>query len=810
MSGTWQMNWSRELMTKNTYRFMILFVFGTLLSATGWAAITIDSIRIENLDKTVMDPSFVRAYTSLRVGQTVEDDVALNVAVAQDVDSLRRSSRFSYVRAFVEQENDKLTLVYSVKPRLRLRNIEIVGAKGIGNRKIKTQLELALGDYVDEAIVGEKVRKVEAYCRKNKYPDAAVSWTLTPDEETSAADLLVTVNEGDKLRVKRINLVGDRFLSDSRPARIARFFKKLIPGKGNPEKEAGRFETTEVKHLLKQKKTFWMTPWFGAYRPEFVDVDVAALKKYYLDHGFLDADVNTPEVDSLGHGRIKLTYRIAEGKPYRVGTIDLEGVKRFEKAEIEKQIRLKTGEVASRTAIDNAAATVSRYYGNRGYIRTRVEPVIETDPVSLTAGVVFRVKEGELASINLIDIRGNEKTRDEVIRRELAVAPGERFNQQKVETSERRVKNLGFFESVNSTYLPAEGTNTYDLAFNVKEKSMGSFLIGAGFSSVDSLVGFAELSHGNFDIKRWPPVGDGQKMKIRAQAGTKRNDLEISFVEPWFLDRKLAFGVDLYQRNAGYYSDFYDLQTVGGRLSLSKPLTPFVRGTVSYSLESFDVYNVSTNGPSEIQAEAGVRLKSTLGFNVSRDTRDQFYIPTRGNRTSLGVDFSGGPLGGETEIVSFEARSSQFWPLWKDHVLNVKGEFRTVESYGAKDVPIFDRLFLGGPRSIRGFKYRDVSPRSVDANSNEPIGGKSSYFVTTEYTVPLWSKIRGAVFYDIGAVSPEAFDFFSPAINSSYGIGARFDLPMFPLRLDYAFPHLTDENNKGAQPRWNFLLGYTF
>jgi outer membrane protein insertion porin family len=476
-----------------------------------------------------------------------------------------------------------------------------------------------------------------------------------------------------------------------------------------------------------------------------------------------------------------------------------------------KQVRLKPGDAASRSGINDAAASVSRYYGNRGYIRNYVEPVISTDPETKTADVLFRVREGHPATIQEIKIRGNEKTRDEVIRRELAVYPGEAFHQQKVETSERRLKNLGYFETVDSSYQPAGQTNAYDLTYTVKEKAMGSFLIGAGFSSVDSLVGFAELSHGNFDIKRWPPIGDGQKVKVRVQAGTSRNDVEVSFVEPWFMDRKLSFGVDLYHRNAGYYSDEYDLQTIGGRLSLTKPLGTFTRGTVSYSLEEFTVSDVDSTAAQEIRDEEGSRTKSAAGFSVSRDTRDQFFIPTRGNYTSVGTEVAGGPLGGDTDIYMLEAKTSQFWPVLDDHVFNLKGAVSTVDSYGSSGrVPIFDRLFLGGPRTIRAFAYRDVSPRSV-SDPGEPIGGQSSWYATAEYTIPLWRKIRAAAFYDIGAVSADTFDFFeSSNINSGYGIGARFDLPMFPLRLDYAFPHITDDANDGAGPRWSFLLGYTF
>ncbi|MDD3275467.1 MAG: outer membrane protein assembly factor BamA [Kiritimatiellales bacterium] len=789
-------------MMKKTKKFLHLFMLTAGLAAAGFSALVLNDIRIENVDTTTLDESFVRAYTSLRAGQEIESEFELNAAVAHDVDNLRRSGRFAYVRALVEQDGDKYTLVYKVAARLRLRKIDIIGADGIGNRKINTELGLALGDYVDEALVGEKARAVEAYCRKNKYPDASVVWTLTPDEKNGTAALQLTVAEGEKLRVKRIRFEGERLSGDS-------FWRRLVPDIFPSQRTASRYEAKDLRKLMQQKQTWWITPWFGAYKPEMKEADLATLRKFYQDRGFLDVKIDGPELKPLGGGKLELVYRIQEGVKYQIGAVGFDGNTLYADSELSKQIQLQSGAVASRTAIDMAAGSVNRYYGNRGYIQNDVRPVIDTDASAGTAAVRFSVREGAQANINEIDIRGNEKTRDEVMRRELAVYPGELFNQQKVETSESRLKNLGYFETVSSSYAPTSVTNWYDLAFKVKEKAMGSFLIGAGFSSVDSLVGFAELSHGNFDIKRWPPVGDGQKMKIRVQAGTQRNDLEVSFVEPWFRDRKLALGVDGYYRTAGYYSDMFDLQTLGSKVSLTKPIfDPFTRGTVSYSLEQFSVDNLTTNAPSEIAADEGAHIKSTVGLSISRDTRDQFFIPTRGNYSSAGVEVSG--FGGDEEIYMLEAKTSQFWPVFEDHVFNLKGEVRTVESWGSGSVPIYDRLFLGGPRTIRGFQYRDVSPRSNDPGSTEPIGGLSSWYATAEYTVPLWSKIRGAAFYDIGAVSSTSFDFFAADINSSYGLGVRIDLPMFPLRLDYAIPHITDANNTGGGGRFSFLLGYSF
>jgi outer membrane protein insertion porin family len=787
-------------MMKKTKKFLQLFMLTAGLAAAGFSALVLNDIRIENVDNTTLDESFVRAYTSLRAGQEIESEFELNAAVAHDVDNLRRSGRFAYVRALVEQDGDKYTLVYKVAARLRLRKIDIIGADGIGNRKINTELGLAIGDYVDEALVGEKARAVEAYCRKNKYPDASVVWKLTPDEKNGTAALQLTVAEGEKLRVKRIRFEGERLSGDS-------FWRRLVPDIFPSKRTASRYEAKDLRQLMQQKQTWWITPWFGAYRPEMKETDLATLRKFYQDRGFLDVKIEGPELKSLGGGKIELVYRIQEGVKYQIGTVGFDGNTLYADSELSKQIKLQPGAVASRTAIDMAAGSVNRYYGNRGYIQNDVRPVIDTDVAAGTAAVRFSVREGAQANINEIDIRGNEKTRDEVMRRELAVYPGELFNQQKVETSESRLKNLNYFETVSSSYTPTSVTNLYDLAFKVKEKAMGSFLIGAGFSSVDSLVGFAELSHGNFDIKRWPPVGDGQKMKIRVQAGTERNDLEVSFVEPWFRDRKLALGVDFYSRTASYYSDLFDLQTLGSKVSLTKPVwDPFTRATVSYSLEQFSVDNLATNAPTKISDDEGAHIKSTLGFSLSRDTRDQFFIPTRGNYSSAGVEVSG--FGGDQETYLLEAKTSQFWPVFEDHVFNLKGEVRTIESWGSGSVPIYDRLFLGGPRTIRGFGYRDVGPR--DSTGVEPIGGLSSWYATAEYTIPLWSKIRGAAFYDIGAVSSTSFDFFAADINSSYGLGVRIDLPMFPLRLDYAIPHITDANNEGGGGRFSFLLGYSF
>ena len=798
-------------MKKSILILSVLAAFGFCVPLS---ALTLKEVRIEKQDKGPLDESFVRAFTSLRAGQTIENEAELNAAVARDVDNLRRSERFSYVRAFIERTGEDYSLVYSVSPRMRLRNLEVVTDGSIRSRRVRQQLELKPGDFVDEALIGEKARKAEAYCRKNKFPDASVSWVLTPDETLGTVDVKIIVNEGSRMRVTQINFEGDRFASDSSGARIGRFFKQLVPyGLRRQEERTQQYVRNDLRREMKQRETWWITPWFGAYHPEFKEADMAAIRNFYRNRGYLDVVVEAPDLVSLGRGALKLNFIIVEGIQYRIGTIDFDGITLFDRSEIEGQVRLAAGNIASQADIDAAADAITRFYGNRGYIRNYVTPQITTDPETKTANIRFNVHEGVPAVINEVIIRGNEKTKDTVMRRELAVYPGEQFHQQRIETSENRLRNLGFFETVSSSYDESGGatTNAYDLTFKVKEKPTGSFLVGAGFSSVDNLIGFAELSQGNFDLFNWPPIGGGQKMKLRMQVGTKRNDVEVSFVEPWFMHRQLAFGVDLYHREASYFSDKYDLTTTGGRLSLTKPLGTFTRGSISYSLERFKIDDVASDAPIEIRDEAdeGSRLKSTVGLTITRDSRDQFYIPTRGNFTSAKVEYSGGPFGADTDIYLLELRSSHFWSIG-DHVFNLKGAISTVDSHSGGKVSVFDRLYLGGPRTVRAFKYRNISPRSR-SDEDEPIGGYSSWYLTAEYTVPLWNRIRGAIFYDIGAVSGDTYDFFDKDnINSGFGVGVRLDLPMFPIRLDYAIPHIKDDRNDSGGGRFNFLIGYTF
>lgn len=765
-------------------------VLGIILLVAGFSgAEVIKNIRIVNQKGEVFDSSSVSAFTSYSIGQRVKSRDEILSAIATDVNRMRDSGRFSFVDARMDVETDGIVLVYTVTNKNKLRRLVIVGADEMKNGKVRKKSELEIGQFVDDAALAQAAAKIKEAYREFWYPDTNVKWEAKADDELGVVDVTFTIREGLKLSIIKVKFQGNETI-----------------------------DSKKLKKVIQQKQKHWFPFWSaitgsGKFHPEFEDMDVFAIKSLYMNSGFLDVRVEEPIFEQTGETRAHLVYPIVEGRQYIVDEISVIGCETFSNEELMRGIRMQRGDIAAYEAIEGATESIRAFYGNRGYIRTGVRPVLDADADKGVVDIRFEVSEGAVGYINKVNIRGNEVTKDEVIRRELIVYPGDKYNRSRVQTSENRLRNLQYFEVVTSNPDPIGEGDKYDLNVKVRERRTGQFSAGVGFSSVDSLVGYVELSQGNFDITTWPPVGGGQKFKIRAQLGTQRNDLDISFVEPWFLDRKLSFGVDLYHREARYFSDNYDQKTDGMRLSLGKPLSRFSRGSIGYTLELFDVFDVAPTASQSIREEDGLRLKSGLDFTLTRDTRDRFFNPTRGSKTTITPYFAGGPLGAETDIFGGRIRSSHFWPFFEDCVLNIRGQLETVDSFGnsknsnrvGDGVPIFDRLFLGGSYTLRGFEYRDVGPFDGD----DPVGGKSMGFITVEYTVPIWNQIRGATFYDAGFVNEEFMDFDTRDYNSNWGIGLRFDLPGFPLQLDYAWPIKANPRNDSSG-RFNFLIGHSF
>jgi outer membrane protein insertion porin family len=460
-------------------------------------------------------------------------------------------------------------------------------------------------------------------------------------------------------------------------------------------------------------------------------------------------------------------------------------------------------------------------------LRAAYIPNVETGTMDLE----FQIKEGQKSRVEKIDIRGNNKTKDKVIRRELAISPGETFDMVRVKISKQRLEGLQYFDKVDmrpeATDPPIAGRK--DLIVNVEEQNTGNFMLGAGFSSVDALVGYAEVTQGNFDLFHPPTfTGAGQKLRLYIALGTQRQDYELSFIEPWFLNRKLSFGVDLYRHQLNFESpnSIYDETRTGVRLSLTRALwSDFFIGSVSYTVEDVGISLNSgwhgpnpppSNVPNAILVQTGDHLYQRAGVTLAYDTRNSVQLPNHGQRTEIDPELSIG----NTTYYKIEVKTAWYFPgLFKGHVIEAVGRTGIADSLGSSDVPFYDRYYLGGLYSLRGFKYRNIAPRDPNyypgnpaGIPNEPIGGDSYWMGSVEYSLPIFEKdngpgVRFALFYDVGDVGAQPYS-FSGNFDDNWGLGLHINIPKLgPLRLEYGIPIHHDQYNSKSG-RFQFGVGY--
>jgi len=765
-----------------------------LLAAATAGAATVRDVRVEAVGDVPFAADQVLERVTPRPG--TEFDRAL---LGEDIRSIHEAGNFSYAEVRVVEDGDEVDLIYRVSARPKIRTLVVDGARAISNRKVRDLLGVNPGDWVDDAVLGAGASAVKEKYRKEYYPSAKLEWEFAPVENRPGfVDVDVRVVEGRRAVVRDI----------------------LTPGAVHVKRKA-------LLANVEQTRYHWLWSWAtggGTYVPSLALAGSDAMRRVLMDNGYLAAKVADPVFQYVGETKMDLTYEVTEGPLFRVGSWEIAGNETFPREDLARCVVSKKGDIARYDEIERSAKNLRDYYGARGYIRTRVAPRLLLDPETALATVTYDIKEGVFSTIRDVAIRGNSRTKDKVIRREISVNPGDVYDEVRVRRSENRLRNLNYFSYVGSYPEETATTNEYDVVFDVEERSTGQFQVGVAFSSVDNVLGYAELSQGNFDLLGALTgrsfTGAGQKLRLRGQIGDSRNDVELSFIEPWFLDRQLSLGLDLYRHETSY-SDEYDQTRTGGSASLSHPLGAFNRATLLYGLENIKIDDIGEEATRWIKEEEGSRLKSYSTLTFVRDTRDRIFVPTRGFRGSVSGTLAGGPLGAETDYYGGEVRAAQYFPLFLGSVLSFRGYATAVEEFGDSDrVPIFDRIFMGGPRTVRAFKYRKVGPKD---NTAEPIGGRSGVFGSVEWTIPVVESIlRFAVFYDCGAVWMDVFEKSDEPVESEedvivgdgifcagYGIGLRLDIPNLPIQLDYAWPTDADEMNDSSG-RFSFSLGYTY
>ncbi|MDZ4198318.1 MAG: outer membrane protein assembly factor BamA [Kiritimatiellia bacterium] len=768
-------------MNRTRWFALACFILGLAFAPGVEAAeVRIREIRIVNLGPGPLLNESVLPLLSMRVGEPFD-----RAAVIADVRALQGTGRFSQVDVRAEPQGDEVTLIVAIRSKPLLSSLIVEGSSAVGNRRIGELLGISPGNRVDHDILSAGALRVQEEYYKRYHPDAKVNWDLQVEEETGRATVRVRITEGPRARVRDIRFKGVHALAEK-----------------------------DLRAVLRQTRKHPLDLWGwivgkGRFEPDLAESDSLALRRAYLDRGYLDAVVEGPALERDGR-QIRILFTVREGQPYRIGTLTLSGNTLFDEATLTRIHGLRSGDPASLSKIEEATTALQDFYGHRGYFRTSVRRVLDADAQTGRVDVRLEIREGRLSRVRDVQIQGNVVTRDKVIRRELVVSPGDQHDSSRVRSSERRLRNLGYFSDVSVSTAETPQTDAYDLIFQVEEGRMGMVSAGVGFSSIESMSGYFEVSHGNFAIDEWPPVGAGQKLRLRGQIGTRSNTIETEFTEPWLFDQPLSLGINLFRSEQRYLSSDYDQRNTGGRISLTRALSPFWRIGLEYGLQNIEIFDVSDTASLSIREEEGKRLKSSMTLSLTHDTRRMDFrgaVPSGGHHLRLSADYAGGPLGGDTDLYAWNAQGSQFLSLWWKHILILRGRAGVVESTGDSDrIPLFDRYFLGGPTNVRGFRYRGIGPRD---ENEEPIGGSSLAFASVEYSFPLFPSVRGGLFYDTGAVWAEAYDFDSEW-SSSYGLGLRLDIPMLPIRLDYAWPLETDEFTEKNRGRFSFWIGHSF
>ena len=703
-----------------------------------------------------------------------------------DIRTLYESGLVDDVEFFAEDVAGGVKVVAELVTRPLIRGIGFDGNVKFSDKALAGETEVTVGQILSDAEIVKARRNIEEYYEGYGYPDVTVSHRLQSTAKAGYADLVFLIGEGDKNEVYNIRFEGNRSLKDA-----------------DLRKEMATKEKGWFSFILKS----------GRINSLVFDEDIANLEDFYKSKGFWRVRIGSPKRIPRSGGGIDLVIPVTEGPRYIVNAITFPDIKVFKKEELMPALSLIGNMPYSSKKMRDDIRMVRSYYGSRGYADVSVIPDVR-ELEDAKVDILYRITTGTRKRVGRVNIQGNTKSQDRVIRREVPMRPGEFYNSVDLETTKRRLKNLGYFQDVQVTGAASAQDGYRDVNILVQEQRTGTINFGLGFSSIDSILGRINLEQSNFDITNWGRfTGAGQRFSVNLQVGSQRTDFRVSLVEPWFLGQKLSLGTDLYYRDLIFLSPEYDQTNVGASVFLRKPVgrRSYVKG--EYRVETIEI-KAESDTTQAFKDEEDKYLRSALSLNYVYDSRDSNQQPRSGHKVDLGLIYAGGLLAGDVDTLTFSGSGTKHWSLPFDTILTARGSFAVVDSHGGnKSIPIFERQFLGGARDLRGFQFRDIGPRD-DTGPNatqEVLGGATSVFGSLELTFPVIGQVRGAVFYDTGFVNSDSWDFNTGRLASDVGVGVRLNLPgIGPLAVDFAIPVETPDDQADDGSQIQFYMDYQF
>ena len=711
--------------------------------------------------------------------------------VDADLRAIFNLGHFTDVQAQTDAADGGVVLQYVVQEKPIVREIKVEGAKEITPEKVREAIEIKPNSVFSAKNLQKSIQKVKKLYADEGYYLAEVSGDTSKLSETEL-HVIFRIKEGKKVLIQTISFDGNRAFKDKK-------LKKAM-------------ETSEE----------WIFSWLtgaGTYKEEVLKNDMALLTELYMNNGYVNVKIGEPKVELLpDKSGLQVTIGISEGEQYRIGTLGFKGELLESSELLSKKLKEKSGELFSRSDLRADVFTLTDLYADKGYAFANAAPLTKLNTESRTIDITFEMETGQKVTIDRINVTGNTKTRDKVVRRELRLDEGDLYSSTALKRSKQNLMNTGFFEEANLVTAKGSAPDKLDINVEVKEKPTGTFSVGAGYSSLDGIIGQGSVQQANF-------LGLGLKMTAAASFGSKSQTYNLGLTDPYFLDSRWTLGGDIY-RNERQYLD-YTRRATGGDIKAGYPISDTLSTFWLYKYEEKEIFDESEELLNNIKngaiiAPEATSTTSAVVGSITSNTTDYRLDPSTGMMNTLSVEFAG--LGGTNRYLRYVTEHTLFHPvLWG--VGSVRGTLGYVQSLGGKEIPIDEKFYLGGISSLRGYSPRTVSPNKTtlvpvqsplggfegNTESRVYLGGEVEAVANVEYTFPLLKEagLKGVLFFDAGNAGTNFKDTFSN-ILTSYGGGIRWFSPIGPLRLEYGIPINPRAGIDKASGRLEFSIGSIF
>lgn len=739
------------------YFFFIALIF--IFAADSFAAV-VDAVEVEGNR---------RVPTSTILKYTVEPGSEFDLAaVDNSIKNLFSADIITDVKIDMRLSEDRLVLVYIVKEKPFVNQVYFNGNVEIKSRNLVEEIVPMAGELLDSKKVEANLRIIEDIYHDDRFYSVEVTADIE-QRGNNSVDVVYLIKEGVEAKITKIRIIGNEY-----------FTRKEI-----------------LKEIETSEKGFWS--WLsgsGKLKKSELEIDLEKIKAMYLKEGFANFHVGEPRINlSENKKEIELTIVLEEGERYKVADITYEGYENVELEKLREATELQTGDWFDIEKYQSDVKKITSQFTSRGYAYANVEPQTVFKNEARTVSINYKIEENQLVYINRINIRGNTKSRDRVIRREFDLTEGDLYSSSLISASKRHLEFTDYFSEVRISETPVTG-ETVDLDVEVEDKMTGLFSIGAGYSTIDQLIGMVSITQKNL-------FGKGYELTSRAELSSKKADYTISFVNPWLFDKPYSFSVDVFKTDRSYYE--YDKESIGAALGIGhQPIKRKLYANYRLRYEVTDINDIDDDASAIIWAQEGETTTVSFTPTLRWTTLNHPYNPTAGNKAVIYSKIAGGVLGGDNDFVKIGGDYTHYVPLFWKFVAMGHIEAGRVWEYNNSEIPVGERYRLGGMYSVRGYEYGDVSPVDDDG---EKYGGIKFAQANAELIFPLAeeAQLMGVIFYDAAQSLSEDEQYFSGDVYKSYGFGFRWYSPVGPLRLEYGIPHNSpDGQTKG---RWEFSIG---